>query len=423
MYYKEAINFINKLQAKGIKPRLDNIALALSYFGQPQLHFSAIHIAGTNGKGSTAVILAKILETAGYKVGLFTSPHLHSVRERIQINSKLISKEEFAFFVKEIKRYLSNNELTYFEFLTLLCFIYFAENKVDLAVIETGMGGRLDATNLLLPKVSIITNIAIEHQRWLGCSLKNIAFEKAGIIKSKRPLLTGVTQKHLISLFSKICQIKKAPIYRLGKDIKHYKTKIGFNYLGIKKYIPSLSLNLFGPHQIKNATLALGAIELLENQGFLIEEKAIRIALKTVTWPGRWEVVNEKPKVVLDGAHNPAGISALKKTLSLCQFNNLILILGIMKDKNIKKMIKILFPLANILILTAPKIERAADPEFLKKVVQKYNQKIEIKTIPSIPKAIKIALSIAYPDDLVLITGSLYTVAEAREVFIKCIPE
>ncbi|MDL1970684.1 MAG: bifunctional folylpolyglutamate synthase/dihydrofolate synthase [Candidatus Desulfofervidaceae bacterium] len=412
--YKDALRFLDGLQCKGIKPGLKDIAHALAYFGHPQLQFPTVHIAGTNGKGSTAAIVASVLEKAGYKVGLFTSPHLHSVRERIQINRKSILKTDFAQLVAEIKSRLPLS-LTYFEFLTLLAFLYFAKKRVDMAVIETGLGGRLDATNLLLPKVSIITNVHLEHQKWLGWSLKDITLEKGGIIKPHVPLITGVNQPQAISLLQTLCCLKHAPFYRLGKDFRYRTQGECFHYYGLEKNFHHLKINLFGPHQIRNASLALGAIEILtRNNFFSIQQTHIRKGLEDVVWPGRFELIKERPHIVLDGAHNPAGARALKNAICQCHFNRLFLILGVMQDKDIKRMVKTLAPLADVAIVTTPNIERAARAEDLEKLAQTYAR--EVKIAPSVEEAIELALTFAKNDDLVLATGSLYTVAEAREV-------
>ena len=416
--YQQALRFLNSLQSKGIRPGLKNIALALTKFGNPQWQFPAVHIGGTNGKGSTSAMVANILKTAGYKVGLFTSPHLHSVRERIQINFQPIPKADFASVVREIKNRVCI-DLTYFEFLTLMAFFYFAQNKVDIGVIEVGLGGRLDATNLLLPKLTIVTNVHLDHQHWLGRSLKSIALEKGGIIKYNTPFITGVKQKDLISLLQKICKLKNASFYQIGADIRYRRGKHGFSYFGLKRHLSHLKLGLKGEYQIKNATLALGAIEVLEKVGFTVKDKHIQKGLKSVSWPGRFEVITSSPKVILDVAHNPAGAMALKKNLS--SYNkNLVLVLGIMQDKNIKKIMKILAPLAQIVIVTSPQTPRAAKAELLSNIAKNYCS--HIKIIPSVSQAITTALSIATPNDLVLVTGSLYTVAEAREALrLRCL--
>ena len=418
--YQQALRFLNSLQSKGIRPGLKNIALALTKFGNPQWQFPAVHIGGTNGKGSTAAMVANILRTAGYKVGLFTSPHLHSVRERIQINFQPIPKADFASVVREIKN-RGCVDLTYFEFLTLMAFFYFAQNKVDIGVIEVGLGGRLDATNLLLPKVTIVTNVHLDHQHWLGRSLKSIALEKGGIIKCNTPFITGVKQKNLISLLKKICEFKNAPFYQLGVDIKYRHGQHGFSYFGLKKHLSHLELGLKGRYQIENATLALGAIEILEGEGFEIKDKHIQKGLKSVSWPARFEVISSSPQIILDVAHNPAGAMALKKALfSYNKNRDLILILGIMQDKDIKKIIKILAPLAQIVIVTSPQTPRAAKAGLLSNIAKNYCS--HIKIIPSVHKAISSALCTATPQDLVLVTGSLYTVAEAREALrLRCL--
>jgi len=424
MDYKEALAFLNSLQSKGIRPGLKNIARALAHFGHPQLKFPSLHIAGTNGKGSTAAFLSSILVQAGYKVGLFISPHLHSVRERIQINHQPISKEEFAFLVQELKDHLPVT-LTYFEFLTLLSFFYFAAQGVEVAVIETGLGGRLDATNLLRPEVAIITNVGLEHEHWLGHSLKKIALEKAGIVKEGVPLVTGIKQKAARYWVEAICALKQAPFYRLGRDFRYRKasSQIGweggtsFHYYGLNWRFKHLSPGLLGLHQIKNATLALGVLEILRKKGFSFTASDIQLGLKETVWPARFEVVRKGPWVVLDGAHNPDGMRALKATLKALKFENLILLIGVMQDKKVKGMLRLIAPLATHIITTAPDMPRAMKPEVLKKLAAAYCPCVN--SILPLKAAIEKALTLANSKDLVLITGSLYTVAIARELFLS----
>ncbi len=424
MDYKEALAFLNSLQSKGIRPSLRDIAKALARFGHPQLKFPSLHIAGTNGKGSTAAFLSSILTRAGYKVGLFISPHLHSVRERIQINGQPISKEDFALFVQELKDHLSVT-LTYFEFLTLLGFFYFATQGVEVAVIETGLGGRLDATNLLQPEITIITNVGLEHEHWLGHSLKKIALEKAGIVKEGVPLVTGIKQKTARHWVEAVCALKQAPFYRLGKDFRYRKNGfpsaweagLTFHYYGLNWHFKHLQPGLLGLHQIKNATLALGALEVLSKKDFTFTASDIRLGLKETVWPARFEIVRKSPWVVLDGAHNPDGMRALRVTLKALKFENLILVIGVMQDKRVKGMLRLIAPLATYVITTAPNMPRAMKPELLKKLAAAYCP--HVNSILPLKAAIEKALTLAKNKDLVLITGSLYTVAAARELFLS----
>jgi len=408
--YLKALVFLDSLNNQKIKPGLERIKAALLEWKDPQKIFPTIHIGGTNGKGSIAAVLANILKEAGYHVGIYTSPHLNSVRERIQINGTSIPKSDFTDLVNEI-RGKNRESLSYFEFLTLLAFLYFAYKKVEMAVIEVGMGGRWDATNVIFPKVSIVSNISLDHQIFLGNNLKSIALEKAGIIKPGIPLITASKQPSVISIFKDICTIHKAPFYLVGKDIGYRCKKGVFDYLGFKKEIPNLKLNLIGKHQVVNAAVALGALELI-SENFDIKEMHIREGLKTVFWPGRFEIINKNPLIILDGAHNPAAAYALKKTLISFKPSNLILVLGIMKDKDLNGIVRNIAPLANRVIVTAPDSNRAAQPEILLNIVKKYNK--NAMAILSVPDAVGEAIDLAKSKETILVSGSLYTIGEAR---------
>ncbi|KPJ66574.1 MAG: hypothetical protein AMJ45_03735 [Syntrophobacter sp. DG_60] len=408
--YLKALAFLDSLNDQKIKPGLERIKTALPRWKNPQGAFHSIHIGGTNGKGSIAAILANILKEAGYNVGIYTSPHLNCVRERIQINGTPISKSDFADLVNEIRK-KNKKSLTYFEFLTLLAFIYFSYKEVEVAVIEVGMGGRWDATNLIFPKVTIISNVSLDHQTFLGNNLKSIALEKAGIIKPCIPLITASKQPSVISIFRDICAIHKAPFYLLGKDIGYRYKKGSFDYLGFKKEIPNLKLNLVGRHQVLNAAVALGALELI-SENFDIKEMHIERGLKTVFWPGRFEIIKRDPLIILDGAHNPTAAYALKKTLMSFRPSNPILVLGIMRDKDLDGIVRNIAPLANKVIVTAPDSNRAAQPGTLLNIVKKYNK--NAMAIVPIPNAIVEAINLAKSKDTILVTGSLYTVGEAR---------
>jgi len=408
--YIKALSFLDSLSGQGIKPGLERIRAALLNWGNPQYTFPSIHIGGTNGKGSIAAILANILREAGYSVGVYTSPHLNSIRERIQINGVPISKSDFAELADEIRK-KNKESLSYFEFLTLLAFIYFAHKNLDIAVIEVGVGGKWDATNVVSPKVAIISNVSLEHEAFLGNTLKKIALEKAGIIKPGIPLITASRKLSVISIFKDICTTYNAPIYLIGKDIDYRYKKWTFDYLGLRREIKGLRLNLIGRHQVINATVALGALELI-SKDFYVDEVHIRNGLRSVFWPGRFEIIKTRPLIILDGAHNPAAAHALKRALISFKLSDLILVLGIMKDKDLKGIVRNIAPLANMIIVTAPNTPRAAQPEVLLKIVKQYNK--NAIAISSIPNAIGKAMDLARSKGAMLITGSLYTVGEAR---------
>ncbi len=411
--YQESINYLYKLQKYGIKFGLSSTKNLLKSFGNPHISQNYIHIAGTNGKGSVANFITSILVQAGYKVGLYTSPHLVRFTERIQINFDEIAKEEVVNLVKELKKAIVPSEPpTFFEAVTAMALTYFSRKNVDLAVIEVGMGGRLDATNIIIPLVSIITNVSFDHQQFLGNTLKEIAFEKAGIIKEKVPTITGVNDKEAIELIKRICKEKNSKLFILHKDFSFEKQKNGFKYKGILGDIEDLHVSLIGDHQYENASLALAAVELLIEKGWNIRPVHIYKGLKDVKWPGRLQIISKNPIVIVDGAHNPEAIKRLKETvLNNFNYKRLILVLGIMEDKDISSMLEEILEIADHVIFSAPQYTRSANPIKLMELSKKKPLKKEI--ITPLSSAIKKALSVANREDLVLICGSLFTVGEA----------
>ena len=411
--YKESISYLYKLQKYGIKFGLSSTKNLLNFFGNPHISQNYIHIAGTNGKGSVANFITSILVQAGYRVGLYTSPHLVRFTERIQINFEEISQKEVVDLVEELKKAIVPSEPpTFFEAVTAMALTYFSKKNVDIAVIEVGMGGRLDATNIITPLMSIITNISFDHQQFLGNTLKEIAFEKAGIIKEGIPTITGANDKEAIKVIKKICKEKNSKLFILHKDFSFEKQKDGFTYKGILGNIDDLHLSLIGDHQYENASIALAAIELLIQKGWNIRPVHIIKGLKSVKWPGRLHIVSKDPTVILDGAHNPEAIKRLKETvLSNFTYKKLILILGIMEDKDISSMLEEILEIADYVIFSAPNYTRAADPIRLMELSKKVPLKKEILT--PLSSAIKKALLVANKEDLVLICGSLFTVGEA----------
>lgn len=420
-HYNESLNYLYGLEKFGMIFGLTKILAILEAIGNPHKEIQAIHIGGTNGKGSTASMIAKILQKDGYRVGLYTSPHLNRFTERIKINGREIDNEEVANLINYLRERIEVSGITppftFFDFTTAMAFFYFKEKMVDLAVIEVGLGGRLDSTNVVDPLLSIITNISKDHEEQLGRSIKKIAMEKGGIIKRGRPLITAVTQPQLISLFSKLCEREGSRLYRVGKEFRFFQNgDRTFNYEGINRKLWGINISLSGRHQIVNATTALGALEVLEGLGYPLSNEAIIEGIKEVKWPGRLEMVSSSPRVILDGAHNPAGASVLKESLKKeFLFRRLILLVGIMKDKDIGSFLHILAPLADHIILTRPGIDRAASPSIMKEALGRYRKKAEV--IENLREAINQGISIAEDGDLICITGSLYTVGEARSYF------
>jgi dihydrofolate synthase/folylpolyglutamate synthase len=340
----------------------------------------------------------------------------------MKVNEKEIEKEEVASLTEWMRERIETAGIappfTFFDFTTAMVFLYFKHKMVDLAVLEVGLGGRLDSTNVIDPLLSIITNIGKDHEDVLGKGVLRIAREKAGIIKESRPLITAATQAQVLRLFSKICREKKAPFFRVGKEFRYVLAGEGsFSYEGLHRKLWGLSLNLRGLHQMINATTALGAMEILDDLGYRVSNDAMTEGLKEVDWPGRLEVVCSSPRVLLDGAHNPDGALSLKESLEKdFEYHHLVLLIGIMKDKDVHSILHSLSPLADRIILTRPGTDRAASPGLLRKALGRNGKKAEV--IEDFRKAIDKGLSLTGEEDILCITGSLYTVGEARSYFL-----
>ncbi len=419
--YRKSLNYLYHLEKFGMIFGLTQVEKILNAIGNPHKEIQAIHVGGTNGKGSTAAMMASILQKEGYRVGLYTSPHLTRFTERIRVNGEEIEEEEVAVLTEWMKKEIESagitSPFTFFDFTTAMALRYFNQKLVDLAILEVGLGGRLDSTNVVDPLISIITNVAKDHEEYLGKTILKIAKEKAGIIKKGRPLITAATQPQVLRLFSKTCQEKRSLYFRVGKEFRYIRTgNEDFDYEGLDRKLWGLHLNLKGFHQVVNATTALGAMEVLENLGYRVSTEAMVDGLRDVDWPGRLEMVSSSPRVILDGAHNPAGALALKESLEKdFQYQHLILLVGIMKDKDSRSMLHLLAPLAEHIILTRPQTDRATPPLLLRKVLGENGKRTEIEE--DLKKAIDRGLSLTHEEDLLCITGSLYTVGEARSYF------
>ncbi len=421
--YQKSLDYLYHLEKFGMIFGLSQVKKILAALGNPHREIQAIHVGGTNGKGSTAAMMSSILRREGYRVGLYTSPHLNRFTERIRVNGKEIEEKEAAVLTewmrKEVEAAGIAPPFTFFDFTTAMALSYFNRKMVDLAILEVGLGGRLDSTNVVDPLISIVTNVAKDHEAYLGKTILKIAEEKAGIIKKGKPLITADTQPRVIHLFSNICRKKRSPFFRVGKEFRYVRGEDGdFDYEGLNRKLWGVHLNLKGFHQILNAATALGAMEVLEDLGYPVSTAAMIDGLREVDWPGRLELVSSTPRVVLDGAHNPAGALALRESLEKeFQYRRLILLVGIMKDKNIPAMLHLLAPLADHIILTRPHTERAAPPVLLKKALDRNAKKAEIGE--DLTEAIERGLALTQKEDLLCITGSLYTVGEARAYFLS----
>lgn len=493
MSYSETIHYLFNLQKQGIKFGLNNIVRLMSALENSHSSFPSIHIAGTNGKGSTSAIIASVLRALGLKVGLFTSPHLVSFTERIRVNHEEITEYEVVHLAEEIRGKISclqssdsSFSPTFFEVITAMALLYFKRKRIDIAVIEVGMGGRLDATNIIIPEVSVITSIGYDHREFLGSTLKEIAHEKAGIIKEGIPVVVSSQASEVLEVIEAKAKEMNTVVYLYGRDFSSVLRRenisgIYFDYLGNGSFtIQDLYLPLTGEHQMQNASVAIKAAtialnkkyekrrngetkkgrnnKMTESPGLQISGSprqkedfisSIRKGLLATKWPGRLEMIKSEPPILIDGAHNAAAAVALSHVLAktfLGRYKRIILILGIMGDKDIEGIMKPLLPLASEIILSSPNYERAASPDTLAAIAASLGFP-EVHIAPSVKDALELAQNICqqsnpplisnnpppppfrkggqgkngnsslatHDSPLIVVTGSFYTIGEAKE--------
>ncbi|KYH35569.1 folylpolyglutamate synthase [Clostridium tepidiprofundi DSM 19306] len=433
MNYDEAIKYIENTSRFGVKLGLERTERMLELLGNPHKSTKYIHIAGTNGKGSTTAMITRVLMEAGYKVGMYTSPYVEEFEERIQINNENIPKNRLSDIVEEISNIVPKiideglGNPTYFEILTCMGLLYFYKENVDFAVIEVGLGGRLDSTNVITPIISIITSISFDHMHVLGNTLSDIAYEKGGIIKENIPVILYPQEYEAEKVIEDICSLRNCKLIKVNKDSVEYSysslridCKSDKNILqkfvvhtDLDKY--EIELSLLGKHQLLNCATAVYAVEELINNGVTIDKEAMLNAFKNVKWPGRLEILNNNPLIVIDGAHNIDGIKKLRENVdSYFSYNNLILILGILADKQVKEMIETIVPLAKKVIAVTPHSDRAELAVDLMDEVKKINSKCE--AIEDYELAFKKALDYYKSGDMILISGSLYMVGDMRKL-------
>lgn len=406
MTYSEAIQFLYGLRLFGAKFGLDNSFKLAELTGNPQNQLRFIHVAGTNGKGSTCAMLESIYRAAGLCVGLFTSPHLVSFRERIQINRRFISEADVVRHVAQLqpllKQFPEDHHPTFFEAVTMMALNYFAEQKCELVIWETGLGGRLDATNIVTPLASVITNIGIEHSEWLGDTVEKIATEKAGIIKPGLPVITTATPGHGLEVITSVAREKQSPLTIVNSQEAN------------NSLLNEIELPLRGPHQRLNAALTLAAVRTLGNQ-FPVSDAVLRTGLAKVDWPGRMHRVQIAcgQTVLLDGAHNPDGAEALRAALEQ-EFPGArpTMIFGVFRDKDSTSMCHSLAPSAGKILLTPVHSERSENPEKLVVACRESNPHIPIEVCSSLSEALRRAVNVPF----IVIAGSLYLVGEAMEL-------
>ena len=423
MNFNETLNWLYDFQKFGIKLGLERIGYISKELGNPHKNYKVIHVGGTNGKGSVCRFLESILTSAGYKVGAYTSPHLQHISERIMIGNKRISDDELVSLAHKVKSIFdrmvkNNNPPTFFEIITAMAFQYFSDENVDFAVMEVGLGGRYDATNIADPMVSIITNVSSDHQNILGKNVKDIASEKAGIIKNNVPIVTAAKEDSL-KIIEKVANERDAPIYQV--ENKKWK-RLNHNQGGQEFYIKgslkdySIRTQMLGEYQGENIALAITAIESIQMNGVYITDTNILGGIEKTVNPGRMEIVGYDPVILLDGAHNKAGMESLGNSIrSDFDYDKLTLVLGILSDKDILSMLPTIVPLADTVITTKSNNNRACEPSDLKGMITKLDNKKEVIVKEKIKDAIDYAKSVSKKKDIICVTGSLFTVGEAKE--------
>ena len=415
--YRDTVAYITNLRGGEIDLKLDRVRQALALFDNPQNRYLSFHIAGTNGKGSTAAMVHQILSCQGYRAGLYTSPHLVSFTERIRVADEEINADEVVELAALIRQRLEGQglELTFFEFVTVMGLVYFAEKKITVAVVEVGLGGRLDATNVVLPVSSLITTISRDHEAYLGNDLLSIAREKGGIIKQGVPLVCGRLSEAVRALYQELAATRQAPAYFFGEHFGVVvKGEQRFDYHGLQWSFKDLQLALPGSFQRNNAAVALAALEV-GGQHFPVTEAAVRKGLEKVIWPARMEVVRQQPQVILDGAHNGEGVMTLVAEIEALRKNRRIkLLFGALQDKDWRLMLGHLCAIADEVVLTRVPMARSAEPAVLASAIP---EGIPYHIIENPRQALEFLLRRADRDDMMLVTGSLYLMGEVRPFF------
>jgi dihydrofolate synthase / folylpolyglutamate synthase len=435
MNIDEAMDWLFNVRRFGPDRTLEPTQRYFELLGNPQNSFKSIHIGGTNGKGSTSAFIASILEAAGYRVGLYTSPHLERFNERIKVNDAEISDTDAARLLSEAKivfdemrGYPTPMRLRFFDILTGVCFKYFEEQGVDFGVIEVGLGGRLDATNIITPLVSVITNIGYEHVNILGPTLEDVAYEKAGIIKENIPVVTGETKPNILEVFKSVAGENGSEVIQVEEYSQHERASTGsdgqiFNLNTPENSYENLRIPILGMHQVNNASTAVTVAETLAQHDLMIPLEAIRAGLENVYWPGRLEVIHREPMVVLDCAKDAEATEVVRKTIH-DDLNNrrIIAVVSISSDKNIEGMIEHISDIADHFILTKHSVTyRATEPERLIREIEKYHK--PYKVYLERETAFRHAVEIAGPNDMILVIGSVYLAGDARSYYNRFFSE
>jgi dihydrofolate synthase / folylpolyglutamate synthase len=456
MTYKEALDYLYSLgnEVLSAKLGLQNISVLLSFLGDPHKKFKSILIAGTNGKGSVAAFCESILRVSGYKTGLYTSPHLIQIEERIRVNGVMIPAKDFARLTEEVRNSIAilmdghhssrsylrlDRHPTYFEIVTAVGLKYFAEQEIDVALVEVGLGGRFDATNVVDPVAAVITNIDYDHQKYLGDRLEEIAAEKAGIIKphsyermntpvspaepgrysnSMLPVVFCNGTDSVVEVIQRQCNATGSRLIRAldGIEYKFNANPLGYFRLRLNSSFgdTEISIPLPGEHQVLNTLTAIRTMEVLQGSGFRISCQDVRDGVARTYWPGRLEILDHQPRLILDGAHNPAGAEIVRAYVQqFLQSNQIVMVYGTMRDKAIQEIARKLFPLARQIILTRASRDRAADPEEIADLLPEYHRLFRFSR--TVDEALSLAQGLAPKEGTILIVGSLFLVGEAKK--------
>ena len=424
MTYSSAVAYLYRLQKHGIKLGLVTMTALMVRLGMPQTQYRTLHIAGTNGKGSTAAMAAAVLQAAGYRVGLYTSPHLVEFRERIRVNGEMIAESRVAQLTEQLQA-LCQPDLspTFFEYTTAMAFQHFADSGVDVAVLEVGLGGRFDATNVVMPMACAVTTISLDHQEYLGTTCSSIAFEKAGILKPGVPVVLGRIEDDAWRTIEQAARERQAPVFRLNEDFRtEGEEPQQFSYRGLGMQYDGLTCALEGRHQLDNAACALALLGAAAPKGIAVTAEAVRAGLRAVNWAGRLEVVDRRPTILLDGAHNPAAATALADSLTRSDRSHpsrpVVLVLGMMRDKDHRGFVEPLRDLVDEVVLTQADLPRAATAQELQASLEGLLPHPHL--VPAISDAMALARQLATPDGLVCVTGSLMLVGECKAWFHGC---
>jgi len=424
MTYSSAVAYLYRLQKHGIKLGLETMTTLLLRLDMPQTRYGTLHIAGTNGKGSTAAMTAAVLQAAGYRVGLYTSPHLVEFRERIRVNGEMIDELQVARLTEQMQ-ILCHPDLspTFFEYTTAIAFQHFADARVDVAVLEVGLGGRFDATNVVTPIACAVTTISLDHQAYLGTTLSSIAFEKAGIIKPGVPVVLGRLSEEARRTIEEVARERRAPVFRLHEDFRtEGATTRQFSFRGLGLQYDGLICALEGRHQLDNAACALALLGAAAPHGIPVTAGAAHEGLRMVNWPGRLEVVDHRPTILLDGAHNPAAATVLADHLTRSEHSHqsrpMVLVLGMMRDKDHRGFVEPLKGLVDEVVLTQADLQRSATAQELMASLEGFLPHPHV--VPLLSNAMTLARQLATPDGLVCVTGSLMLVGECKAWFRGC---